>query len=150
MQHLTSQFRISSLHGYIDRRQMHLYDTFNIRQLHICQRDIVSLQKGQSGVVILKIKCLAHSRRHLINKAENTLVAAGTVFTHKPILEFNSKIFIIIFVNLQKPFFPILFFDQHFNIFIFYQISVVKDILYRLIVDCKEHIPGLNLQLLCD
>ena len=44
------------------------------------------LQEGQTRIVILKIQGGTHSRRHLIDEAENAVVAAGTVLIHELVL----------------------------------------------------------------
>ena len=41
---------------------------------HVGQCNIVSLQEGQTRIVILKIQGGTHSRRHLIDEAENAVV----------------------------------------------------------------------------
>ena len=49
---------------------------------HIGEGHIVSLKKTEPGIIVLEIQGFPHPRRHLVNKAENTLVAAGTVSIH--------------------------------------------------------------------
>ena len=58
-------------------------DTINIVVTHIGQRHIIPLQERQSGIVIFKVEGLTHSRRHLVNKAENTLIPAGAILIHE-------------------------------------------------------------------
>mgnify|MGYP007025233869 CR=1 FL=1 len=53
---------------------------FDILLPHIGQRNIITLQKRQSCIVILKIQGFPHTGRHLVNKTENTFVAAGAGF----------------------------------------------------------------------
>ena len=74
MEHLTAQLRVHSLHRDIDRGQVEADDPLDILILHICQGDVVSLKERKSGVVVLKVERLTHSRRHLVDKAED---AAG-------------------------------------------------------------------------
>ena len=74
MEHFTAELRVHRLHGNIDRRQMESDDPLNILILHICQGDVVSLKERKSGIVILKIERLAHSRRHLVDEAEDTVI----------------------------------------------------------------------------
>ena len=51
-------------------------DTLNVMVAHICQRNVISLQERQPGIVIFKIERLAHSLWHLVDKAENTFISA--------------------------------------------------------------------------
>ena len=101
---------------------------------HVGQCNIVSLQEGQTRIVILKIQGGTHSRRHLVDKTENTLVAAGTVVAHQTIFKFYAKVIIILFLDLQKPFFPIRLADQHFYILILDHVTIIKNVLYFLVV----------------
>ncbi len=43
--------------------------------------------------------------------------------------QFNSKFIVVLFIDFQKPFFPGRLADQDFDIFIFHQITIIKDIL---------------------
>ena len=106
MEHLTAQLRIRRLYRNIDRRKLHLDYTLYIPVAHIGQRNIISLQERQSGIIILKIQGFPHSRRHLVY---NTLVAAGAVFTHQAVLKFNPKIILILLLDLKKPFLSVTF-----------------------------------------
>ena len=63
--------------------EMIMDDPVNVVIAHICECHIVALQKRQSRIVILKIQRFPHSRRHLIDKTENTVVSAGTVIVHQ-------------------------------------------------------------------
>ena len=115
---------------------------------HIGQRHVIPLQKGKPGIVVLKIQCLTHPLRHLVDKAENTLIVAGTVIVHQPVFKFNPQILLIILIDFQKPFFPVRFFQEHLNIFILHQILVIKNIPDFLPVNPKQRIPFLHLHLL--
>ena len=69
-----------------------------------------------------------HARRHLIDETEHAFITAGTVFAHQSVLEFYPKLVVVVFIDLQKPFYPGRLADQYFDVFIFHQITVVKDI----------------------
>ena len=83
---------------------------------HVGQCNIVSLQEGQTRIVILKIQGGTHSRRHLIDEAENAVVAAGTVLIHELVLECDADFLVVLFFNLQIPFFPVFLPDREFQI----------------------------------
>ena len=42
---------------------------------HICKSDVIALQKGKPGIIVLKIERLPHPLRELVYKTENALVA---------------------------------------------------------------------------
>ena len=82
---------------------------------HVGQCNIVSLQEGQTRIVILKIQGGTHSRRHLIDEAENAVVAAGTVLIHELVLECDADFLVILFFDFQVPFLAVLFPDREFR-----------------------------------
>ena len=134
VEHLAAQLRVRCLHRNIDRRKLHLDNTVHIFLLHIRQGNIIALQERQTGIIIFKIQGLTHSRRHLVDKTKNTLVAAGTVVAHQTIFKFYAKVIIILFLDLQKPFFPVRLADQHFYILILDHVTIIKNVLYFLVV----------------
>ncbi len=143
MEHLHTKLRICRLNGNINRRQMIPNDSRKIMLLHICQCNIISLKKRQSRIVILKIKRISHSRRHLIDEAENALVGAGTVIGHQAALEFDTKIFIEILVKFPFHLCTILFLDNHINFFILNIKTIIKDIFNILAIDLQDLITRL-------
>ena len=104
--YFAAKLRIHCLKRHIDRRKVIFDHTFNIFLTHIRQCNIISLQKRKPGIIILEIQCFSHAWRHLIDKAEHTVIAAGTVIIHQAILEFDSKIFIVILLNFKFPILP--------------------------------------------
>lgn len=62
---------------------MHLDDAVNVGVGEVGQGDIVAVQKGQTGVVVLEVQRLAHAFRKLVDEAEDAFVAAGVLFVHE-------------------------------------------------------------------
>ena len=62
------------MHGDINRFQAILNDVLNIRLFHIGERHIVALQETEARIIILKIKRIPHSARHLVDKAKDAAV----------------------------------------------------------------------------
>ena len=122
----------------------------NILFLQIGQRNIVTLQKGKTRIIIFKIQCISHTRRHLINKTENTLIMAGMIFIHHTILKFHSQVFLKFLFYLQLPFFSIWLPNHSNQIFFIAKIVVVQYISNRLIIDGYQLISRLNLHLFCN
>ena len=71
---IRDRLRVHRLDRDIDRSQMETDDTLDILVLHICQGDVVSLEERKSRVIVLKEESFTHSRRHLVDKAEDALV----------------------------------------------------------------------------
>ena len=148
MKHFAAKLRIHCLKRNINRLQTVLNDPVNILLAHICQSHIISLKKRKSGIVILKIKSFSHSRRHLINKAENTAVGAGAVLIHKPVFKLDPQIFLIFFFHFQFPQLAVCFFNEKCHKFIVHQITIIKNILHRSVIYGSQDISRLKLQFL--
>ena len=146
-QHLAAQLRIHCLEGYVDRLHPVTNDPVDIVITHIGKCHIIALQKGKTRIVVLKIQGIAHSLRHLINKTEDTGIAAGPVFIQERILEFNSEILLEFLLDLQLPFLTGGLADHDLQVFLIGQIPVIKDILHRLSADGNQHITRLDFEL---
>jgi len=145
VQHLAAKLRIGGLDGNIDRSQFKADDPLDIFFLQIRKGHIISLEKGQSGIIILKIQCFPHSRRHLVNKAENALVAAGSVLAHKSVFKRKSQILIIVF-NVKLPLFSVSLSHRHKHGRTVYIVFIIEYILYGISVDRKDTVSRLQLQ----
>ena len=149
VQHQAPQLRICALDGYVNRCQPVLDNPVNILILHVGQRDIITLKEGKSGIVILEIEGFPHSRRHLVDKAENTLISAGAIIAHQPILKGQAQILVFIF-NIQFPLFPIFLSDDHGNGLIVNSIFIIKNIFDFIAVYGQKHIARFQFKLLRD
>ena len=127
-------------------------DPVDIGILHIGERHIIhiiSLQKTEPRVIVLKIKRFPHPFRHLVDEAENTTVAAVAVIIHERALELYSEIFPGLFLDLKQRLLPVFLPDQHIDLFVIHEIPIVKDIFDRCPVHGNEvharqntHLPG--------
>ena len=148
IQHLASKIRVHCLEGDVDGGQPVTTDSVNIVLRHICQRHIIPLQEGKSGIIILKIQGFSHPRRHLVNKTEDALIMAVPVFIHQTVLKLNAKILVKVLIDLQHPLLPVRLLDQNLNIGILDQKLVVKNILDLRIIYGEYLIARFNFQLL--
>ena len=115
-------------------------DPVNVMVRHVGQRYIVALQKTQPGIIVMEIKSPPHPLRHLVDKTEYAVVAAGAVLIHQPALKSDPQVLRRIFLDLQFPvFIPFADHDQQF--FFLRQIPVVEYILYLLVIDGDQKIP---------
>ena len=113
---------------------------------HVGQCNIVSLQEGQTRIVILKIQGGTHSRRHLIDEAENAVVAAGTVLIHELVLECDADFLVILFFDFQVPFLAVLFPDREFQIRVVGLEVVIEDVLDDFPVHAEQFISRFEFQ----
>ena len=113
---------------------------------HVGQCNIVSLQEGQTRIVILKIQGGTHSRRHLIDEAENAVVAAGTVLIHELVLEYDADFLVILFFDFQVPFLAVLFPDREFQIRVVGLEVVIEDVLDDFPVHAEQFIARFEFQ----
>ena len=150
VKHLTPKFRIRRLKRYIDRLQMIPDNPVNIVITHIGKRHIIPLKERKSGIIIFKIQCFTHIFWHLIDKAEDTFIPAGTVLIHQSLFKLNPQIFLVFFLNLQFPLFSVRLLNKNGQIFLICKKMIIKNIFDLLIIDRKKLVSCRNLQFLCD
>jgi hypothetical protein len=117
---------------------------------HIGKGYIIPLQKGEPGIIIFKVQRIPHPLRHLVDKAEHTLVPAGFIFIHQTVFKDNTQILIVLFFNLKLPFFPVFFPNQYYNIFLTAQIMIVEYVFHIRVIDGEQHVPRLYFHFLCN
>ncbi len=147
MKHHAPQLRVCGMHRNIDGRQMKLYDSLQIMVAQIRQCHIISLQKRKPGIIVLKIQGFPHSRRHLIDKAENAPVAAGTVIAHQAVFKIQPQVLVII-LDVQFPLFPVLLQYNGRHTVIVQFILIIKNILDWLIIKSEQYVARFELHLL--
>ena len=150
MQHLFAKLGIHRVEGDVDRLQMVQNNAVDVMIRHVGHRDVVALQKGQSCIIVMKVQGIPHSLRHLVDKAENTVVPAGPVFAHQASAEPNPQIFIRIFFDLKLPFVSIRLADHDKKLFIIAKIPIVENILNLFPIHRDENVSRLNTQLFRD
>ena len=150
VQHPAPKLGIRRMKRNVNRLQMVFDNPFHIMVTHVCQRNIISLQKGKSGVIILKIQGFSHALRHLVNKAEHTFISAGTVLIHQPLRKCKSQVFLIILFYLKLPFFPIRFLNEQCKLFVIYIEMIIKYVLYHIFIYRNQLVPGLYSKLRCN
>ena len=79
---------------------MHRDDALDIPFVQVRQGDIIAEQKGQPAVVILEIQTFPHAGRQLVDKTENTFIAAGTLLVHQVGIELQPD---VILFPLAQP-----------------------------------------------
>ncbi len=127
--------------GDINGGQLKPDNPVNVLFFHIGKGYIISLEKAEPGIIIFKIEGIPHTRRHLVNKTENTFVAAGSVVAHQTVFKINAQILIVIF-NVQFPLFPIRLADDHGHGRAVYMVLIVKNIFHFLTVNGQQQVSG--------
>ena len=117
-------------------------DPVNIFIAHIGKCHIVSLKERKSGVIILKIERFPHPRGHLVDKAENTLISAGAVFTHQAVFKGKAQI-LSSALDLKLPLLSVCLSDQHNEGLTVCHIIIIENIFNFLSVYGKQYITGL-------
>ena len=98
-QHLDPQFRIHGLYGNVDRFHTILDDTFHIGIFQVGQCHIVALQKGQSGIIILKVDRGPHPFGILVDKTEDAFIPAGMTFIHQAFVKMDPQFLVFLFID---------------------------------------------------
>ena len=91
---------------------MVLHNPLHVMITHICQGNIIPLQKGKPRIIVLKIQRFSHSCGHLVYKAEHAFISAGTVLVHQALPELQSQSFVLVLFYLQLPLFSVGFLYQ--------------------------------------
>ena len=91
-QHHGPQLRVGGVDRDVDGRDAQVDDPLHLPVRHIGQGQIVAQQKGQPGVVVLKIQAGPHPRGHLVHKAEDAVVGAGAGPVHQIGLELQPQV----------------------------------------------------------
>ena len=76
LHHFAAQLGVCGMYRNIYRRAVHLSNARDVLLGQICSCYVVAVQKRKTAIVVLEIYRLPHSGRVLVNKAEDTAVAA--------------------------------------------------------------------------
>ena len=98
----------------------------------------------------MKVQSIPHSLRHLVDKAEDTVIPAGPVFAHQPSAKPNPQIFIRIFFDLKLPFLSVRLANHNKKLFVIAKIPIVENILDLFPIHRDENVSGLNIQFFRD
>ena len=85
--HFHTQLRFHGMHGNVDGRDVHFFDTLHFVGVQVRHRDIIAEQKRQTLVVVLEIQRLPQAAGELVDEAEHAFVAAGVLFVDEVALE---------------------------------------------------------------
>ena len=78
---------------------MHFDNPLDVTFLEVGEGGVIAKQKGHSGIVILKVKALAHPRRCLVDKAEDAGVFAAHLTVHQIGFKLQSQIVVLVFFH---------------------------------------------------
>ena len=91
-QHGAVQLRVGGVDGLVDGADVQVDDALGLALRQVGQGDVVAQQKAQPCVVVLEVQRLAHTRRHLIHKAEHAVVGAGAHLVHQIGVEVQAQV----------------------------------------------------------
>ena len=86
----------------IHRADMKGFDPFDLSSGKIREGDIVPHQETQPCVVILEVQRFPHSRRKLIDEAEDAAVDAGPRRIHQVAFEVQSEISTLVLDHVER------------------------------------------------
>ena len=138
-EHFNAQFGICRMHGDIHRRHFHIYYTTYVPLSEVRKRDIVALQKGKAGVVVLEIYALSHSAGVLVDKAEDAVVCAPALFVHKISRKVQTDIVIFAFSYADGKFLPVPRKTERQTFFAHIK-AIVQNVRYFLSADADEKV----------
>ncbi|CDC73544.1 unknown [Candidatus Colimorpha enterica] len=141
-EHFAAQLRVCGMDGDIHRGHLHFDDARDIVFVHVGQGYVVAHQEGEAGVVVLEVKRLSHSRRELVDEAENALIAAGALFVHEKRIELKPDIVVsrLFYRYFQKLGAAV---DEQAHPRFGDIIPVIEDVVYVLSVDTDKVISAL-------
>ena len=120
---------------------MHLYDTGNLMLCQVRQGDIVAEQERQTAVVVFEIQALTHTGRQLVDKAEDTVVAAGALLVHQIGIEAETDLLELPFTQAHRLFL-IRAADHQYELGVGYVEPIIQHVGDLAPVDRHERITG--------
>ncbi|MPM57085.1 hypothetical protein SDC9_103903 [bioreactor metagenome] len=102
-QQQTPQLRLGGVHRNVDGRNMQVHDAPGFPFAEVGEGNIIAHEKGQAGVVILKIEGLPQAGGQLIHKAEDTPVGAGAGPIHQIGLKLQTQVLPLVLADLYRP-----------------------------------------------
>src|SRR5699024_6065105 len=101
VEHHFPQLRVGRMDGNIYGRKVVVYYSLDVLVLHVCQSDVITLQKRKSCIIVLEVESLSHTLRELVDEAEYAFVAAASGVVHKSALKYYAKILVIVLFYLR-------------------------------------------------
>jgi hypothetical protein len=127
---------------------VHADDAVNVGVSQIGQCDVVAMQEGQTGIVILKVKRLTKSLGILIDEAKYASVLAGVLFIHKRSFKIQTNIIIFAFFYAYPIFLAIAKKSQgHFPLSKIK--AVVENVVYFIVIYMSKHVARYDAALAC-
>ena len=122
-------------------------DTFQILFGQRTERNIIALEEGRAEVIILHIEAASAVRRHLVDKAENAVVAAAFDLEG---WQFNAKIVVSRLFDPDGFYRTCLFFHRQGDTFVCDVEPVINHITDRFTVDRNDMVPHLKSETVCN
>ena len=149
VEHGGAQIGIHRMDGNEERRQVIAFDPLEILFAHIRQRDEVAIEERHAIIVILDRQALSHARRHLIDEAEVTAVAARAYTIEHGGGELCAKFFIIVLVEGKQFLLTVCMFDEKLDLLFGESKAQIDDVAQFLPVDGKDLISHRKFQFFC-
>ena len=90
--HGAVQLWVGGVDGDVDGADVQVNDPLGLALRQVGEGDVVAQQKAQPGIVILEVQRGAHTRRHLVHKAEQAVIGTGAHFVHQIRVEVQPQV----------------------------------------------------------
>ena len=91
-QHGAVELGVGGVDGDVDGADVQIGDALGLPLRQVRQGDVVAQQEAEPRIVVLEVQGRAHSRRHLIHKAENAVIGAAAHLVHQIGVEIQTQI----------------------------------------------------------
>ena len=100
--HFYPKLGVGCVYGNVQGGKSHFYDSCHVLFRHIGKGDVVSVNEGEAGVVILEIEGVTEPLGVLVDEAEDAAVLAGVLFIHQGSFKIKTYIVILAFFDFYR------------------------------------------------
>ena len=117
-QELDAHVRVGALHGDEQRRHLAADDAVKFVVVDVGHGDVVAHHQGQAPVVVLDVQRLAHSRRHLVDEAEDAVIPARARLGDNRLVKRQPQRLPVLFANVHRARLPACVLHHHVEAFL--------------------------------
>ena len=99
--HAAANFRIRYMHGNVQRTDTAAQDAIEFFIIDVGQGDEIAHHQGKTPVVILHIQGIPHTRRHLVNKAKNTVIVTRARLGNNGLIQGDPQRLPVFLLNME-------------------------------------------------
>ena len=130
--------------GHIHRADLQIADSLQLPVGEIRQCNIAAGEETHPGVVVFEIQAFPHTGRHLIHKAEHTVVGALHGAVHEVLLKLQTQVLPRLFAYMDAPVLSVRALHLQGQPGIVGIIHIVQHIRDGIAVDFQQPVPGMD------